>query len=36
MFVENALGQYILYYNILNRLETYRRLYLAVRQQTYC
>ncbi|WP_341527850.1 XisH family protein [Nostoc sp. UHCC 0302] len=30
--LENALGQYILYYDILSRLEPSRRLYLAVRQ----
>jgi len=32
--LENALGQYILYYDILTRLETERRLYLAIRQET--
>ncbi|MDZ8225040.1 element excision factor XisH family protein [Nostoc sp. ChiVER01] len=29
--LEKALGQYILYYDILNRLEPDRRLYLAIR-----
>jgi len=33
--LENALGQYILYYDILTRLEPDRRLYLAIREQTY-
>ncbi|QLE58318.1 XisH family protein [Nostoc sp. TCL26-01] len=33
--LENALGQYILYYDILTRLESDRRLYLAIRQETY-
>ncbi|GAX38069.1 fdxN element excision controlling factor protein [Nodularia sp. NIES-3585] len=33
--LENALGQYILYYDILTRLEPERRLYLAIRQETY-
>ncbi|MFM6859841.1 MAG: XisH family protein, partial [Dolichospermum sp.] len=33
--LENALGQYILYYDILSRLEPDRRLYLAIRQETY-
>lgn len=33
--LENALGQYILYYDILNRLEPDRRLYLAIRQETF-
>jgi hypothetical protein len=33
--LEKALGQYILYYDILSRLEPDRRLYLAIRQQTY-
>jgi hypothetical protein len=33
--LENALGQYILYYDILSRLDPDRRLYLAIRQQTY-
>lgn len=33
--LENALGQYILYYDILNRLEPNRRLYLAIRQETF-
>lgn len=33
--LENALGQYILYYDILSRLESDRRLYLAIRQETY-
>jgi hypothetical protein len=33
--LENALGQYILYYDILSRLEPERRLYLAIRQETY-
>lgn len=33
--LENALGQYILYYDIKSRLESDRRLYLAIRQETY-
>jgi hypothetical protein len=33
--LENALGQYILYYDILSRLEPERCLYLAIRQETY-
>ncbi|MEH2415625.1 element excision factor XisH family protein [Nostoc sp.] len=33
--LENALGQYILYYDILARLEPDRSLYLAIRQETY-
>jgi hypothetical protein len=33
--LENALGQYILYYDILHRLEPERCLYLAIRQETY-
>lgn len=33
--LENALGQYILYYDILNRLEPNRSLYLAIRQETF-
>ncbi|MBW4667453.1 MAG: fatty-acid synthase [Cyanomargarita calcarea GSE-NOS-MK-12-04C] len=33
--LENALGQYILYYDILSRIEPDRRLYLAIRQETY-
>ena len=33
--LEKALGQYILYYDILSRLEPDRRLYLAIRQETY-
>ncbi|WP_325078796.1 element excision factor XisH family protein [Sphaerospermopsis aphanizomenoides] len=30
--LENALGQYILYYDILSYLESERRLYFAIRQ----
>ncbi len=33
--LENALGQYILYYDILSRIEPERVLYLAIRQETY-
>ncbi|MGB3755308.1 MAG: element excision factor XisH family protein [Rivularia sp. (in: cyanobacteria)] len=33
--LENALGQYILYYDILSRIEPDRCLYLAIRQETY-
>ncbi|MEO0970227.1 MAG: element excision factor XisH family protein [Cyanobacteria bacterium J06639_18] len=33
--LENALGQYILYYDILSRVEPERRLYLAIREETY-
>ncbi|MEH2011702.1 element excision factor XisH family protein [Nostoc sp.] len=33
--LENALGQYILYYDILARLEPDRHLYLAIRQEIY-
>ncbi|MDZ8257813.1 MAG: element excision factor XisH family protein [Nostoc sp. ChiQUE01b] len=33
--LEKALGQHILYYDILSRLEPDRRLYLVIRQQTY-
>ena len=33
--LENALGQYILYYDILQRLEPDRSLYLAVQQETF-
>lgn len=33
--LENALGQYILYFDILQRLEPDRELYLAIRQQTF-
>ncbi len=33
--LENALGQYILYWDILNRLDPERTLYLAIRQETF-
>ena len=33
--LEKALGQYILYHDILQQLEPNRRLYLAIRQETY-
>jgi len=33
--LENALGQYILYYDILARLESDRSLYLAIRQAVF-
>ncbi|MEH2008665.1 MAG: element excision factor XisH family protein [Nostoc sp.] len=33
--LENALGQYILYYDILAGLEPDRSLYLAIRKETY-
>ncbi|GAB4276809.1 MAG: hypothetical protein Fur0025_02300 [Oscillatoriaceae cyanobacterium] len=33
--LENALGQYILYHDILERLEPDRILYLAIRKATY-
>ena len=33
--LENALGQYILYRNILEEIEKERLIYLAVRQATY-
>ena len=33
--LENALGQYILYRNILEEIETERSIYLAVRKSTY-
>ncbi len=33
--LENALGQYILYYDILARLEGERSLYLAIRQTVF-
>jgi len=33
--LEKALGQYILYHDILQELEPNRRLYLAIRQETY-
>lgn len=33
--LENALGQYILYFDILQRLDPERKLYLAIRQQTF-
>ena len=33
--LEKALGQYILYHDILQKLEPNRRLYLAIRQETY-
>jgi len=33
--LENALGQYILYYDIVARLESDRSLYLAIRQAVF-
>ncbi|MEQ8381504.1 MAG: XisH family protein [Coleofasciculus sp. A1-SPW-01] len=33
--LEQALGQYILYYDILQRLEPERKLYLAIREETF-
>lgn len=33
--LEKALGQYILYHDILQQLEPNRHLYLAIRQETY-
>jgi len=33
--LEKALGQYILYHDILQKLEPNRCLYLAIRQETY-
>lgn len=33
--LENALGKYILYWDILNRLDPERTLYLAIRQETF-
>ncbi len=33
--LENALGQYILYHDILARLESDRGLYLAIRQEVF-
>ena len=33
--LEHALGQYILYYDILQRLEPERILYLAIREETF-
>ncbi|MBE9118536.1 XisH family protein [Lusitaniella coriacea LEGE 07157] len=33
--LEKALGQYTLYYDILQRLEPERKLYLAIRKETF-
>ena len=33
--LENALGQYILYRNILEETEKERKIYLAIRKSTY-
>ncbi len=34
--LENALGQYILYHNVLSRIEPDRILYLAIREAVFC
>lgn len=33
--LEQALGQYVFYYDILQRLEPKRKLYLAIREETF-